>query len=209
MSQYFHSAWQDGVTRYTASDMNAPLGQLDQWIYNVSGEVFNRSGEMSTGVHDFHDACVEETGQPVYDDEVVIYDTSAGSYKRVARNNFADTGQTYGIGIYDMGISIPGTPTASQVICTYPMPRSVTFPAGMGSSRAAAGTAATGSTVFSLKKDDVEFATCTFAASATTGTFSGDLSAFAAGEVFTLVAPASPDATLADIGFALTAVRIT
>jgi hypothetical protein len=208
MTQYFHTAYQDGVTQYKSSHMSAPLGTIDEKLYDVSGEAYTLSGELATGVHDFHAQTLEETDQPVYDDEVVIYDTSAGTYKRVARNNFVDTGQAYGIGIYDMGISMPGKPAASQVMCTYPMPRSVTFPDGVGDSRAFAGTASNGTAVFSFKKDGAEFATCTFDSS-DTGAFSGDMSAFVAGEVFTLVAPASQDASLEDVGFAIAAIRIT
>jgi hypothetical protein len=139
----------------------------------------------------------------------MIYDDSATAYKRVARYDYMDTGQSYGIGIYDMGMYQPGTPGSSQDICRYPFPRSVTFHYDCGLSRAQAGTAATAQTVFSLKKNGAEFATCTFAASGTTGTFSGEITAFTAGDIFRLVAPASADATLADIGFAISGIRIT
>jgi hypothetical protein len=213
MSEYFYTAWADGVTQYKAEHMNAPLGTIDAKLYDVSGEAYTISGELAThlsaGNHDWASSLSQETGAGDAEDQVMIYDDSATAYKRVKRYDFNDTGQSYGIGIYDMGIALSGSPTNSQVMCTYPMPRSVTFPYDCGLSRAAAGTAATAQTVFSLKKDGVEFATCTFAASGTTGTYSGEQTAFTAGNVFTIVAPASADATLADIGFAIAAIRIT
>jgi len=202
MSSFHHDPWQDGTTQFKEDHMNVPLGQLDQVLNEVSGEI-------QTGVHDFNDK-LTLTGSPAEDsDRIVIYSNSSGEYQRRAWSGFQETGQDYGIGIYDMGIALSGSPSNSQVLCTYPMPRSVTFPYDCGTSQAYGGTAATAQTVFSFKKDGVEFATCTFAAAGQTGTFSGEQTAFTAGEVFTLVAPASADATLADIGFAITAVRIT
>lgn len=218
MSEYFYTAWADGVTQYKAEHMNAPLGTIDQKLYDVSGEAHALSGEIAahsgefmthinSGNHDWQSILSQETGAPDDDDQIMIYDDSAGAYKRVVRYDYVDTGQSYGIGIYDMGISLSGSPTASQVMCTYPMPRSVRFPTDCGLSQAEAGTGATGNPVFSFKKDGVQFATCTF--TGTTGAYSGEDTTFSAGDVFTIVAPASPDATLADIGFAVAAIRLT
>lgn len=40
MSTNFHTAWQDGVTEYKASDMNDPLSDLDQKITSMDAKVW-------------------------------------------------------------------------------------------------------------------------------------------------------------------------
>ena len=110
---------------------------------------------------------------------------------------------------YDIGGSIVGSPTDGAVLLRYPVPRAVRFFSGMSLSKGVAGTAATASSVFSIKKNGAEFATMTFAGSAATATFAcATTTDFSAGDVLTLVAPATADATLADIGFALSGLRI-
>ena len=109
---------------------------------------------------------------------------------------------------YDIGCSAAGTLAANAVLMRYPMPRAVTFPSGMANSRAIANTAATASTTFSLKKNGTQFGTFVFAASGTTATFTASTAtSFAAGDILTITAPATPDATLADLGIALAGTR--
>jgi hypothetical protein len=73
---------------------------------------------------------------------------------------------------------------------------------------ASAGTAATGSTTFDLQKGTTSFGTVVFSAAGTTGTFTSASGAtFAAGDVLRIVAPATADATLADISISLMGTR--
>lgn len=105
---------------------------------------------------------------------------------------------------YDIGGSFIGAPTASQVILRVPCVRTVDFDDDFAGSQAKAGTAATAQTVFDIQKNGVSVGSMTFAAAATTATFttpSGLAPQFLAGDVLTVVAPASPDATLANVGF--------
>lgn len=105
---------------------------------------------------------------------------------------------------YDCGGSYNGAPTASLVLMRYPFPRAVDFPSSLTSSRGVAGTAATAQTNFDLRKNGTSFGTMRFAAGATTATFiSASGASFAAGDVLTIVAPATPDTTLADLGWTL------
>lgn len=39
MTSLYHTPWTDGVTQWTATDMNFPLGQLDQAIDNLNNEI--------------------------------------------------------------------------------------------------------------------------------------------------------------------------
>lgn len=73
---------------------------------------------------------------------------------------------------------------------------------------AKAGTAATATTVLTLKKNGTQFGTITWASSGTDGTFSipGDTS-FVAGDLFTIVAPGTADATLANVALTFPLLR--
>lgn len=104
--------------------------------------------------------------------------------------------------LYDVAASVTGKPGNNAVIMTFTAVRSFSFPTNMTSSRAASEAAATASTVFSITKNGSQFATATFAAAATTATFSGSATSFVAGDVLRIVAPMQ-DATLENIGFTL------
>jgi len=109
---------------------------------------------------------------------------------------------------YDVGGSYAGAPTASLVLVRYPFPRAVAFPASLTDSRGVAATAATAQTDFDLKKNNVSFGTMRFAAAGTTASFiAASSTSFAAGDILTVVSPGTPDATLANIGFALAGTR--
>jgi len=90
--------------------------------------------------------------------------------------------------------------TASETLAVLTPGKAITIPASMAGSTAAAENAATAATVLSLRKNNVEFATVTFAAAGTTGTFSASaLTTFAATDKLKIVASATADATLANV----------
>lgn len=168
MSSNHHTPYQDGVTTYEDSDMNAPLGQLDA----VFGGSFSGKGGQLVRIND------AESAHEMFDSA------------------------------YDVGGSMWGAPTGSLVIMRLPMVRKVIFPASLTGSQFKAGTAATAQTVFSLKKNGVEFGTATFAAAGTSATFAAaSETQFSVGDILTIVAPASPDATLADLGWLIAGTR--
>jgi hypothetical protein len=109
---------------------------------------------------------------------------------------------------YDMGAQMTGVPSASLVLLRYKFPRSVTFPAGLTNAQGTAGTAATVQTDFDIKKNGSSVGTMRFAAAGTSATFiMASQQVFSAGDIMTVVAPASPDATLADVSFVLAGTR--
>lgn len=110
-------------------------------------------------------------------------------------------------GIYNVAPFHPGAPANNAIIVRHTVDRTVTFASNLSPSRATAGTAATASTIFSIKKNGSEFATATFAISGTTATFSSAGASFAAGDVLSIIAPASADATLADVDFNISGLR--
>jgi hypothetical protein len=105
---------------------------------------------------------------------------------------------------YLLKVSASRKPAASELLLRDEAPFALRFPASLTGSRASAGTAATASSVFSLKKNGTEFATITFGIGATTGTIvAASATIFATGDILSLVAPSVRDTTLADLSFAL------
>lgn len=120
----------------------------------------------------------------------------------------AEIGQVLQHMPYDVGGGATGVPAASLVLLRYPLPREVRFPASLTGSQGTAGTAATAQTDFDIRKNGVSVGTMRFAAAASTATFiAANSMTFEPGDVLTVVAPGSPDTTLADIGFALRGER--
>jgi hypothetical protein len=100
------------------------------------------------------------------------------------------------------GTFVNGKPTASLVLQRYVFATAVVFPAGLTGSQGTAATAATAATSFQVEKNGVNVGAMAFAAAATTATFTMvSATTFSAGDVLTLVAPAVPDATLANLAW--------
>ena len=110
--------------------------------------------------------------------------------------------------LYDVGAYIEGIPTASEVVLRFSVARPLVLPANLAGSQSSAAAAAAATTPFALKVNGALVATLTFGAGATSAT----LPSFGAvqlvpGDVLTLTAPATPDATLADISLTLALTR--
>jgi hypothetical protein len=126
----------------------------------------------------------------------------------VAGNSTNSTGTSVTTGAsgpirYDIDSWMYGAQTvATQLIRRFESVRTVTIPTT--GHQAGADTAATASTVFTLLKNGTSVGTVTFAASATTGTFSiGSPFSLAAADVFEIRGPATADATLANVNIIL------
>ena len=129
--------------------------------------------------------------------------------------NTPTTGQIFGSWVFDgvkwtnqgnvlPGVSLvftfTGKPGASATILV-PITIGLTLPVNLAGSYALATVAATAATVFTLYKNGNQIGTVNFAASATSGTFSFLASTqFVAGDYLDMIAPATPDGTLANIG---------
>src|SRR5712691_3159667 len=101
--------------------------------------------------------------------------------------------------------SFAGAPGASQVIERFIFAAPATFPAGLTGSFGTAGTAAAAAASLAIDKNGSAVGTMNFAAGATSATFMmGTSTSFAGGDVLTIIAPALPDATLANLAWSLT-----
>jgi hypothetical protein len=124
--------------------------------------------------------------------------------------NAAAQRATLGVEKIGIGVFLAGLPTASQLLLRYALPVAVDFADDFASSsRGSASAAATAQTDYDVKKNGSSVGTIRYAAAATTPTFitTGGTVSFAAGDVLSIVAPASPDATLADADFTLMGTR--
>lgn len=109
---------------------------------------------------------------------------------------------------YSVGTSCVGKPATSEKLIVFAFPYSATLAASAAGSQCVAQTAATAQTDFTLKKNGSSIGTIRFAAAGTVASYvSISSTTFAAGDVLTIEAPASQDATLADIGFSLKLTR--
>ena len=101
-----------------------------------------------------------------------------------------------------------GSIPASQIFALVPMSIAMTVPSGCTNSQGVLGTADSTGFTISLQKNGTQFGTMSFAASATTATFTCSSStAFAVGDVFKMVGPSSAPATGATFGGSIYATR--
>lgn len=191
MGENHHNPYQNSITEFKASDMNQPLGELDNAITNLSGEV------------DFHIfGSGESTGS--LDDEIRVYDISEVGYRRKTVQEILNAKSHP----YDVGIYLSGEIPAGQALIEVPIPRTVNFTIDMGDSQGRAGIACTAESIFSIQKDGVEFAKAIFGSGEALCSFSGEAKVLVTGEVLSVITPDPADATLQGIGFTLVGSRI-
>jgi hypothetical protein len=106
-------------------------------------------------------------------------------------------------GNYDIGFFAADVMTDAEIIARFVAVRAFTVPVSATGSQAKAETASTGDVSFELQKNGVAFGTVRFNASATGAFTVASATSFAIGDVLKLVAPATADATLADVGISL------
>ena len=112
------------------------------------------------------------------------------------------------IGPYDIGVYFPGQLGAGVTLLQLVAPRAFTLPAGLTGSQGYAGTAPTAQADLEIRKNGASIGTITFAASASTATFTfSSKVAFAAGDRLTVIAPGTQDASLADISITFKGTR--
>lgn len=110
---------------------------------------------------------------------------------------------------------LQGAPTSSEVVFQIPVAFAYSFPLNLVGSEGNVVTPTTATAVFSIRKNGTEFATLTFSVHSPIdgrGVFASSNSplaavSFSVGDILEIVAPASPDATLAGLGFQLVATR--
>jgi len=107
--------------------------------------------------------------------------------------------------MYRVYVHLSGKPAISACACPYVFVDKVAFPAQLANSAGRARVAPTGAATFILKKNAVQFATVEFSAGNPVPTFANMASpvTFAPDDYLYVEAPATPDATLEDLGITL------
>lgn len=108
-------------------------------------------------------------------------------------------------GTYDIGFFVADVMTDSEIVARFVAVRAFTIPVSATGSQAKAEAASTGDVSFELQKNGVAFGTVQFNISATGAFTVASATSFAVGDVLKLVAPATADATLADVAISLKA----
>ncbi len=110
------------------------------------------------------------------------------------------------LGFYDIGFFISALTEDGETCFRYVFPRDAHINSG-AAGVAEGGVASTGTPVYSLKKNGVEFGTVTFTTSATGVVAVPSQTSFVTGDELTIIAPATADTTLVDVGITLKFVR--
>lgn len=103
-----------------------------------------------------------------------------------------------------VSVYVPGTYGISQKLLSYPLLFAASLPAGATGSVAKAGTAPSAAKSLTILKNGASIGTVDFAANAAGGTFTvASAVSFVAGDEISIAAPATVDATLADVAVSL------
>lgn len=194
----------DVMTLWVAADKS---GNLD-----INDGMFAFTELMANGRH----AAWQEEGATVLDnpavinfvgDGVTVTEDPAGTLKVTILGS--DPYTPPATAPYDVGLFVGGKPDASELLVKLVATRDIDFAADFADSLLHAGVAATASTVFAIAKNGTGIGSVTVGAAATTGTFTTSATpvSLAAGDVLTITAPGTPDATLADISITLKGTR--
>jgi hypothetical protein len=204
-----------GTVTLTAPATTGTLALTSQITGTNSGT--NTGDETTTTIGALINSATAKT-TPVDADYVGLMDSAASNVlKKLSWANIKTALKTYFDTLYaplaqpfDLTAFYPGVPGASSKIVRVPVARAITIPANFAGSYAKASVAATASTAIDVQNNGTTIGTITFASSGSTATFttvSGTSKSLAAGDVLSIIAPGTPDATLADIGIVLTGTR--
>lgn len=206
---------------------------FDQTVYKVRARLtnpitsgininINRNGSPITGVSGlsinpgdyFADISFSES---LVEDDILTCDVTQGSDLISGINITVKTKTVGGIGnggsgvmdsSYDIASCVWGIPEASVEVTRFECVRDFYFPAYMDGSRAGARvgpTGISGVSIFSIQKDDVEFATFSFASGVTVATFNNPLLDihFTPGNFISIIAPDFRDDALTTVNWTL------
>jgi hypothetical protein len=210
------------ITDSTASGNQATVGS--HWVIsqvNVDGAVVGPASATDGGIVLFDGttgkiikagtltALLDLVGSAAQGD--ILY-RNGSAWVRLAAGTAGQFLQTAGTGAnpawasepFDVQTFYPGIPTGSAKLYRGKIARAVTFAGNFAGSYFTASANATGSTVFDIQKNGSSVGSCTIGAGGVTPTFG---SSFAAGDILSIIAPASPDATLADPAITLAGTR--
>lgn len=184
------------TSQWVAIPMTTLASMSDVDISSITNGQFI---QWNTGLSQFRPFTLLASTVPFTPGTIEATDTQAAIEEVVSRTVLDKT---------DIQFYLEGLMADGESLYKYVAQRAFTVPSDTTGFVATAGTAATGSTVVTLKKNGVQFGTITWSASGTVGAWSipGNTS-FVAGDIMTLAAPATPDTSLRDVIIAMTVNR--
>jgi len=161
---------------------------LTTWMSNVV------TGVIDVIEGDYFEITIQVTGEAA---ETIL---AASSYFQIEVVEVASATDR----VFDISTFAPGISGSSATILQNVLAREATLRAGGGTSQAYAATVSTAAKTYTITKNGVSAGTIDLAIGANAGTFTVASDAvFAIGDRLAIVAPATPDATLADISITL------
>jgi len=212
----------DGLAGRDTYDPAPPLGETTERyevdILNAAGDTVLRTLSATTEQASYTAAQqTTDFGSPPATLKVCIYqlsETRGRGYSGCATiSSFDSVGSIFPPDpeqIYIVSAFYKGTVPASEIIVFHPVTEDITIPASAPKCHGKALVAATAQTDFDLQKNGVSFGTMRFAAAATVASFIVANDAIflqASNDDIRVVAPASPDGTLATVAFGLWGIR--
>lgn len=171
------------------------------WLYRGLYAAFAIMGAWSASVTYQLNQVVTRNGKAYYSKRETLNDppeASPGDWAVLVEN-----GDRYDIALYDTD-----RPASGEQITKWVAPTAITFRAHLSESKGEADVEASAAAVFSLRKNGAEFATMSFALGASVAAFACAAdTAFAAGDVLTILAPFPRDATLAGVAATIVGYR--
>mgnify|MGYP006274006119 CR=1 FL=1 len=134
-----------------------------------------------------------------------VAESKSGNAGKVLAVNSGEDEYEHVNRVADVGFFFAGTSEDGETMVRYVCARAFTVEAS--GHAGAAGTAAAAETIYSIRKNGTQFGTATFAANASSATFSVTSTSFAAGDIIEILAPGTADGSLADISITLAGVR--
>lgn len=184
------------------------LGQINNGTLSLTASTTNYIvAAKSDGAVSFSTATTNWNDRAAY---WRLYSAVTGTATVTSYTDYRELGAMTVLTPFDAVMFFPGAPTASAIVAQIVAARPLLFPGNLSGSVGYGKTAATASTVFDVKKNGSSVGSITFAASGTVPTFSTTASAaiaLASGDRLEVIAPATPDATLANISFTLAGTR--
>jgi hypothetical protein len=193
----FRDAWAP-VTSYGALDVVSDDGSLYIVIWpHTSQAAFSAVANDGSG-HYYYSLLLAQPANMI----------PAGGIasQRLAKVNSTDFNTLWVSDYRNLGLFIQGQPAASELLLRYSnADTALTLPAGLSRSVAGSGTAAAAPAVFDLAQNGAPIGSITFNTDGSvTFSFTGAIT-LVPGDVLTITAPATPDATLADLSITLQA----
>ncbi|RUW41532.1 hypothetical protein EOA37_09735 [Mesorhizobium sp. M2A.F.Ca.ET.015.02.1.1] len=187
---------QGGNTRKAAiSDVDQ---EADQVPYDPTA-----SGMAATDVQAAIDELKDAIGGGGSDAADIAYDNSTSGMAATDVQEAIDELHA-DIAAIEFSFFFASTFLANELLAQHIASRAFSLPSALSGSHGGAGVAATASTVLTIKKNGSSAGTATWAISGTVPTLAmASPTSFAIGDVMTIVAPGTPDATLANVSLSL------